>query len=368
MRTALVSMIPKGDDGQPLNMRPITVTSCVYRLWACRRLKDVAVWQESWVEEGQHGFRPGHRGEDPLFTMTLEIERALLSGEPLCGLSLDFSKCFDRVPREIALRLMQDLGLHSRILKPLKSIYDTLVRRFKLPLGVGKEFQVTNGILQGCPISVILINALLSVLMKAVKVEAPGVSTQSYADDANLLAKHSEADLQRGADLVDEFCALTGMSLNMEKTVTFATGLGRRTKIFRSSTGEQFAQKESLKCLGAKVSTSRSGRDHFDSSRFEAAATTARNLRHVPIPRQQKTLIVQSAILPAALARISFAPPTTEAVEKLATALTLAIWGPKNPKRSSEVVLGVLEKAHLTHPATATAYRITADFYSACGS
>ncbi|KAJ9451563.1 hypothetical protein DIPPA_24879 [Diplonema papillatum] len=35
--------------------------------------------------------------------------------------------------------------------------------------------------------------------------------------------------------------------------------------------------------------------------------------------------------------------------------------------RSSEVVLGVLEKAHLTHPATATAYRITADFYSACG-
>ncbi|KAJ9450047.1 putative RNA-directed DNA polymerase from transposon X-element [Diplonema papillatum] len=267
MRTALVSMIPKGDDGQPLNMRPITVTSCVYRLWACRRLKDVAVWQESWVEEGQHGFRPGHRGEDPLFTMTLEIERALLSGEPLCGLSLDFSKCFDRVPREIALRLMQDLGLHSRILKPLKSIYDTLVRRFKLPLGVGKEFQVTNGILQGCPISVILINALLSVLMKAVKVEAPGVSTQSYADDANLLAKHSEADLQRGADLVDEFCALTGMSLNMEKTVTFATGLGRRTKIFRSSTGEQFAQKESLKCLGAKVSTSRSGRDHFDSSR-----------------------------------------------------------------------------------------------------
>ncbi|KAJ9444071.1 putative RNA-directed DNA polymerase from transposon X-element, partial [Diplonema papillatum] len=367
MRTALVSMIPKGDDGQPLNMRPITVTSCVYRLWACRRLKDVAVWQESWVEEGQHGFRPGHRGEDPLFTMTLEIERALLSGEPLCGLSLDFSKCFDRVPREIALRLMQDLGLHSRILKPLKSIYDTLVRRFKLPLGVGKEFQVTNGILQGCPISVILINALLSVLMKAVKVEAPGVSTQSYADDANLLAKHSEADLQRGADLVDEFCALTGMSLNMEKTVTFATGLGRRTKIFRSSTGEQFAQKESLKCLGAKVSTSRSGRDHFDSSRFEAAATTARNLRHVPIPRQQKTLIVQSAILPAALARISFAPPTTEAVEKLATALTRAIWGPKNPKRSSEVVLGVLEKAHLTHPATATAYRITADFYSACG-
>ncbi|KAJ9470267.1 hypothetical protein DIPPA_19977 [Diplonema papillatum] len=144
-------------------------------------------------------------------------------------------------------------------------------------------------------------------------------------------------------------------------------GLGRRTKIFRSSTGEQFAQKESLKCLGAKVSTSRSGRDHFDSSRFEAAATTARNLRHVPIPRQQKTLIVQSAILPAALARILFAPPTTEAVEKLATALTLAVWGPKNPKRSSEVVLGVLEKAHLTHPATATAYRITADFYSACG-
>ncbi|KAJ9439823.1 hypothetical protein DIPPA_07897 [Diplonema papillatum] len=91
LQTALVTMTPKGDDNDPVKMRPITVTSCVYRLWACRRLKDIVTWQEGWIEDGQHGFRPGHRGEDPLMTMAMEIEYALLSGDPLYGLFLDFS-------------------------------------------------------------------------------------------------------------------------------------------------------------------------------------------------------------------------------------------------------------------------------------
>ncbi|KAJ9440259.1 hypothetical protein DIPPA_05535 [Diplonema papillatum] len=87
---------------------------------------------------------------------------------------------------------------------PLRGIYGVLVRRFKLPLGVGDEFEVTNGILQGCPISVILINALLSIPMKAVKAEAPGLLTESYADDANLMTRISEAALQKGVDVVDD--------------------------------------------------------------------------------------------------------------------------------------------------------------------
>jgi hypothetical protein len=68
----------------------------------------------------------------------VQIEDALLGGEPLHGVALDFSKCFDRVPREIVLALARELGMHEDILRPLNAMYEVLIRRFKLPLGVGR--------------------------------------------------------------------------------------------------------------------------------------------------------------------------------------------------------------------------------------
>ncbi|KAJ9434779.1 hypothetical protein DIPPA_28319 [Diplonema papillatum] len=86
MTTALVSMVPKDESQDPLHT------------WACRRLADIVLWQEEWIEEGQKGFRPGHRIEDVFMEIGLEMEDALLDGEPLYGVALDFRKCFDMVP------------------------------------------------------------------------------------------------------------------------------------------------------------------------------------------------------------------------------------------------------------------------------
>ena len=46
LQRALVSLIPKGEGANPIDMRPISVMSAVYRLWACARLVDVKLWQE----------------------------------------------------------------------------------------------------------------------------------------------------------------------------------------------------------------------------------------------------------------------------------------------------------------------------------
>ncbi|KAJ9468433.1 RNA-directed DNA polymerase from mobile element jockey [Diplonema papillatum] len=126
----------------------------------------------------------------------------------VCMVALDFAKCFDRVPQGIVLSLAEEMGLDERILRPLRAMYRGMKRPFKLSLGVGSEFEVTNGILQGCPLLVILINALLSVVLRAVSVRVPEVSSESLADDATLLAA-AEAELQRAVDIVARFCALT---------------------------------------------------------------------------------------------------------------------------------------------------------------
>ena len=58
----------------------------------------------------------------------------------------DYSKCFDRVPQGILLRLLRELGMARRVLTPLRAMYENLRRRFRVGGGLGEEFQATNGI------------------------------------------------------------------------------------------------------------------------------------------------------------------------------------------------------------------------------
>eukprot|EP00973_Karenia_brevis_P057067 7939634-Karenia_brevis.AAC.1 len=89
----------------PEELRPISVMSVIYRLWAAVRLRDVIVWQELWVNKAQHGARPGHSTEDVSWTLALRVEHALLTGSPLYGVNLDYRKCFDSLPHAILLQL-----------------------------------------------------------------------------------------------------------------------------------------------------------------------------------------------------------------------------------------------------------------------
>eukprot|EP00973_Karenia_brevis_P052342 7273917-Karenia_brevis.AAC.1 len=63
------------------------------------------VWQESWASSGQHGYRARHGAEDIYWVLALQIEQQLLEGGCLYGISLDYAKCFDRIPHGILLRL-----------------------------------------------------------------------------------------------------------------------------------------------------------------------------------------------------------------------------------------------------------------------
>ena len=117
---SIVSLITKGEGTSPLKLRPIGVMSAVYRLWAACQVRRVMVWQESWIDPGLHGFRKAHSAEDVWWKQALEVEEALLHADSLFGLSLDYGKCFDRIPINIVLQLA--LQHHRRRASNLASL------------------------------------------------------------------------------------------------------------------------------------------------------------------------------------------------------------------------------------------------------
>eukprot|EP00973_Karenia_brevis_P034469 4753846-Karenia_brevis.AAC.1 len=135
--------------------------SCVYRVWAARRLQDLQHWQEAWATSGQHAYRQKHSVHDVFWSIALKVEASLLSDEDLFGINFDYVKCFDLVPHGLIMELAASMGMSPRILAPMKAMYTNLKRHFRIAGHVGSEFKSTNGILQGCQMSVILLNALV---------------------------------------------------------------------------------------------------------------------------------------------------------------------------------------------------------------
>ena len=78
----------------------------------------------------------------------------------------------------------------------------TMTRHFKIGTLVGQGFQATNGILQGCPLFVVLLNVLMQIWRKDISSIA-GVVARCYADDATATAE-TPRRMQQALRLTEE--------------------------------------------------------------------------------------------------------------------------------------------------------------------
>lgn len=113
-------------------------------------------------------FRQNSGTEDLYWTLAARVERAILAEE----VSFDFKKCFGLIPHGILFNV-QEIGLGSQVLGPIRSMYSSLQRRWKLGKDVvGSTWQTSNGILQGCGVSVVL-DTLVTFWLYAMSAEVP---------------------------------------------------------------------------------------------------------------------------------------------------------------------------------------------------
>ena len=109
---------------RPLDFRPITVLSAIYRLWAKVRFVDAMKWQEQWVSKQSWGCRAEHSAEQMAIDVAIDLEEMSYDNMTrVAGASYDFKKCFDIIPVETMLECMERGGASQRILKPLRAMY-----------------------------------------------------------------------------------------------------------------------------------------------------------------------------------------------------------------------------------------------------
>ena len=233
-------------------------------------------------------------------------------------------------------------------------MYGSLRRRFKVGGGVGKEFRATNGILQGCPLSVILLNLLVSVWAKAIDVET-GADPMAYADDTTVIGPRAE--VERAGEVTAEYCSLTGQQLNVKKSLSFHVNAEAAETPLRLQ-GEVVKVVEADRCLGADIRFNPAAQvsAHVES-RVQKAVAQADRIAVLPLPLEVRCTLL--ATQPSAVAfygvEVTQLSPTHMAT--LEAAALRVIWGGRQPNRCKEILLTVLARGHLVDPHQAVPYR-----------
>ena len=91
-------------------------------------------------------------------------------------------------------------------------MYRELRRRFVMAGHVGKEFVASNGVIQGCPLSVLLLNLLMNTWARSVKTETTTAMPEIYADDAGVFSKNS-CDVDIALKISGRFATVTQQTL-----------------------------------------------------------------------------------------------------------------------------------------------------------
>ena len=192
LHTAYTALIPKSDSSQeqsPDNYRPITVLSAVYRLWSKFHFETSLQWQEQWAPPQLWGCRTKRGAEAMIYAMALNLEAAAdETNNYVGGISYDFKKCFDGVPTQFLFESLQARGMSQRIIGPLRHLYANMHRVFKLRGACGNYWTSSNGLVQGCPLSMIGLNAIIGVILEIADQTCPDLIARSYADDISAIA------------------------------------------------------------------------------------------------------------------------------------------------------------------------------------
>ncbi|KAJ9442265.1 Ribonuclease HI [Diplonema papillatum] len=368
---AILHLLPKpGSTGDPMSQRPISITPVLYRLWAAIRAKEALEWMDKVVPSGLHGCRKKHGTDDLVWHLAALIEEAHVTGEPLYGLALDFKKCFDSVPIDIAFRLAEELGFHPTVLQTLRAAYSGMQRHFRIGTELGEGFVPTNGIMQGCPLSVVLINVLISVWMRHVA-DIEAAIPLSYVDDVYALLK-SLAQLQEAANRSGTFAGLTGMKVCTQvKSLWFTTARDAPEEIhYTESNGageavarpETIARQTTFDVLGVMLTT----KQVPPSKPLQQSKRVAERVRMVdnvlkratclPLPAGARDLAVSMT----AGSKLYYGAAVTaigkQEVERMRRRFTESVWtGP--PRRAQEAVLHVLHHGHRLDPGVVPMYR-----------
>ena len=108
---------------------------------------------EHFVKDTQFGFRSGRGTTDAIFIMRQIMEKARERNIDIHCNFIDFKAAFDTIWREALWKMLISIGIHSKIVNVIKSMYDNSECALTIDGNLTSWFKVNVGVRQGCMLS-----------------------------------------------------------------------------------------------------------------------------------------------------------------------------------------------------------------------
>ena len=222
----IITLIHK--DGNPFllsNYRPISLTSCLYRLYTKWLNDSLLTSLLEKIHTSQYGFLPGRH----IHVQILRIMNALASTKDAYLVLFDIKKAYDSVDLQLLWKRMKQYNIPDWLIERIQDLYRPSFFRVKLANGLTKRCQQNEnmGLRQGCSLSPLLFLLYIDPLLRQLANHKVPMSTLppscnihpthgGFADDIGVVA--NKDTLPGILELVANFCEDHGLELNLKKT------------------------------------------------------------------------------------------------------------------------------------------------------
>ena len=243
-------------------------------------------------------------------------------GESICGISLDASKCFDRIDWSQIANLACEQGVPHGIVRAVLSFYVSHKRYSSLGGKLdGVSWSLSRGLLQGCSLSVAFTLALVSRWHYAL---GAGIKSLSFVDDRILLSRTS-GELEEAWQQSQMWDRSHGWRVNTSKTNVFA--VGQPTP--RIEVGQEtLAQPKVFKYLGSEIHLAPLQPRIVLQKRISAAMSTLKRIAQLPATIGINALLktVETTAMPQLTYGFHAREVPLVRLRELAAAVRRAVW------------------------------------------
>ena len=206
-RNNISPIFKKGRKDDPLNYRPISLTSVLCKLMEKIIRKRIVEHLESnqIFTKQQHGFRARRSCLTALLEYFENISRLLDENTPCDAVYLDCQKAFDTVPIRRLLVKLEAVGIKGKILKWISDFLQNREQRVQIRNATSEWVKVLSGVPQGSVLGPVLFLIYINDIVMNIK-----STIKLFADDAKICRPIRDASDQQA--LQDDLRSLENWS------------------------------------------------------------------------------------------------------------------------------------------------------------